>query len=264
MGERAYPAPTVQCRARIPRNQTPNPGAQRTLSSLSRFSRDTVRLHCRQQNVTIDMDHHCVDWFVHLGDLLGGVSEIWHVIDKDQEELLWCLPRSATGPLNWSDTCCLSKCCTHLCSTLTLVLSVGAGRIWGLVIVTYLEDSLRGLRTADVSDKVNSQGQLCIHSVYMWLITLYSASASLRSAFAANIEAWKKDDPRVLQNPNAGISERLTRNGSPSWPETRSVPLHLFPTRSAPFVPFIICCCGHPVLKARPSLQSFSPSATLP
>ena len=52
LGERTNPLPTVHRSPRIPRNQAPNPSPQRTLPRLPRSSRDTLRLHSRQSNLS--------------------------------------------------------------------------------------------------------------------------------------------------------------------------------------------------------------------
>lgn len=51
LGQRTHPPPPLLRRARVPRNQTPHPSAQRALSRLPRPGRNPIRFHCRHQNV---------------------------------------------------------------------------------------------------------------------------------------------------------------------------------------------------------------------
>ena len=67
MGIRANPPPPLQRRPRIPGDQTAHPSPQRALPRLPRPRRDPVRVHIRQQDGSLDLDHHRPDPAEHPG-----------------------------------------------------------------------------------------------------------------------------------------------------------------------------------------------------
>ena len=74
LGQRTHAPSALPRRARIPRDKTAHPSPQRALQGLSRPRRNPVRLHCRQQNVAADVDHHRADSAVDFRYVLRGVS----------------------------------------------------------------------------------------------------------------------------------------------------------------------------------------------
>ena len=76
LGLGTHAPPPLYRRARISRNQTSHPSAQRALSSLSRPGRNLVRQYKRQEDDAHYMDHHCAHCAEYLRHLSRGLITV--------------------------------------------------------------------------------------------------------------------------------------------------------------------------------------------